>query len=139
VTPDEPPPPPRRRLSLVRTIALLVALACVVLSFLPVGLLGDDPTSGYATAILVASAFGMALALATLLTPAWIASALEALLIQAGLVALLIVLGLVRHGDTGPALMAVLLAIVFPGLALTFAGLLRLVWVVLSWALTGRT
>jgi hypothetical protein len=108
-------------------LPLVSAPVLIALPFAPAHWLGDDPTSGYALAVLGLSACGVLNAGASVFSRHWPAFAGRALLAHAGLFMVLMVIGVAGPlRDAGPAGMVLLMPILFPALAFGLAAVVRL-------------
>lgn len=113
-------------LPLALWLPTLTAVAMLALCLAPKAWFGSDPTSGYSLAVVALTICGVANAAIALFAPQWWRFVGLAAGAHIVLLAALLVYGVVGPlKDAGPAAMALLLPILFPGMAFAGAALLR--------------
>lgn len=85
----------------------------------------QDPTTGFSFAVLVLTCGGIAQAVLSIVAKNWLVFLRDAGLAHAALFVILFLVGIKFFSDTGLALTALIMPIIFPGLALIAASLVR--------------
>jgi ABC-type multidrug transport system permease subunit len=116
-----------KKLPLAYFLAGPIALGVVVFVTMPTGVISADPTSGISMAIFILSFGGVAQALVSIFAASWWRFVGQTWLVHGILMLALTVFAVLRFNDAGPALMALMMPILFPGLAFGLAGVVRFV------------
>jgi hypothetical protein len=108
-------------------LALPTFLGMVVCVLIPAQWLSSDPTAGISLAIIALSVGGVAQAFVSIFAKSWWRFVGQAWLAQVAMMVAACAYAIAWFSDMGPALMALMMPILFPGMAFGLAGLVRFV------------